>query len=286
MKRLFIAGAPKCGTTSLAYWLGEHPEIAMSSLKEPHYFSTDLLNRQVVSNQAYQALFKHIGPSHTVVAEASTWYLYSRDAITNIERRYHDDARYIVMTRDPIDMFQSLHAHNVRTLNEDCDDPELAWRLQDQRARGHLIPRTCTEPAFVQYRAACSLGTLLERLQGAVAAARVLVLALDDLRQDVCGTYGRVLRFLGVRDDGRQEFPVLNEAREHRSRFLQHLIRAGGRARIQLGLGSGLGLSRWNERAPRERNISESFRTELEAVFAKERIKIANFVEASLTKWK
>ena len=38
----FIIGAPKCGTTSLAAWLAEHPAIYMSQIKEPHYFSSDL----------------------------------------------------------------------------------------------------------------------------------------------------------------------------------------------------------------------------------------------------
>ncbi len=39
MKRpnFFIIGAPKCGTTSLARWLGSHPRIYMSPLKEPKF---------------------------------------------------------------------------------------------------------------------------------------------------------------------------------------------------------------------------------------------------------
>ena len=39
---LFIVGAPKCGTTSLHYWLSQHPEIFMSDPKEPFYFCKDL----------------------------------------------------------------------------------------------------------------------------------------------------------------------------------------------------------------------------------------------------
>ena len=36
---LFIVGAAKAGTTSLAYYLSQHPDVFMSKLKEPHHFS-------------------------------------------------------------------------------------------------------------------------------------------------------------------------------------------------------------------------------------------------------
>ena len=59
----FILGAPKCGTTSMAKWLSEHPEIFMSKYKEPHYYNTD--NRRVVVNhQHYLSLFKKIKQTH------------------------------------------------------------------------------------------------------------------------------------------------------------------------------------------------------------------------------
>lgn len=35
---LIIAGAPKCGTTSLFDYLIRHPDIGGSSVKETHYF--------------------------------------------------------------------------------------------------------------------------------------------------------------------------------------------------------------------------------------------------------
>lgn len=42
MKRLereiFILGAAKCGTTTLAHWLGSHPSVVMSQPKEPIFF--------------------------------------------------------------------------------------------------------------------------------------------------------------------------------------------------------------------------------------------------------
>src|ERR1022692_3981582 len=38
----FIVGAPKAGTTSLCSYLGQHPQIYMSPIKEPSYFASEL----------------------------------------------------------------------------------------------------------------------------------------------------------------------------------------------------------------------------------------------------
>jgi hypothetical protein len=34
----FVLGAARCGTTSLHYYLDQHPDIAMSAVKEPNFF--------------------------------------------------------------------------------------------------------------------------------------------------------------------------------------------------------------------------------------------------------
>jgi len=36
----FIVGAPKCGTTALHTYLGQHPDIFVSEPKEPNYFGS------------------------------------------------------------------------------------------------------------------------------------------------------------------------------------------------------------------------------------------------------
>ena len=37
----FIIGAPKCGTSAMANYLDQHPDIYVSPIKEPHYFIKD-----------------------------------------------------------------------------------------------------------------------------------------------------------------------------------------------------------------------------------------------------
>lgn len=75
----FIVGAPKCGTTALTDYLGQHPEIGMCALKETHYFATDLTSRSILklgqsppSPDEYLELFKSVQDRRRL-GEASGW---------------------------------------------------------------------------------------------------------------------------------------------------------------------------------------------------------------------
>lgn len=262
----FILGAPKCGTTSLARWLEAHPAVFFSPHKEPHFYSTDLANRNITSEAAYHRLFDGAGPGHLAIGEASTWYLFSKEAVPNILQAV-PDARFIVMTRDPVDMARSLHHHNLRVLHEDEADFARAWALQDTRRAGHKIPRDCTELAFLQYGAACSLGAQVARLLDHVPPEQVLHIPLDGLRAEPALHYRRALAFLRVPDDGREDFPLANPARGHRSRVVQRALRLGSRMRRILGLRRGTGLARLNERADPKPSLDLELVKELERYF-------------------
>ena len=75
-----IAGAPKCGTTSLWNYLRAHPAVFMAANKEPNYFCSDLPAERVASLAEYEALFS-TAPPHALTGEASVFYLYSEVAI-------------------------------------------------------------------------------------------------------------------------------------------------------------------------------------------------------------
>lgn len=265
--RFFILGAPKCGTTSLARWLGEHPGVYMSPVKEPHFFSSDLKNRTVTSERSYESLFSSADIERQIVGEASTWYLFSRVAVKNILER-SPNSRFIVMTRDPVEMAISLHHHNVRVLHEDEKDFVKAWALQGERIKGNRLPRGCVEPNFLQYGAACSLGAQVDRLLEYVAPEQVLHISLEGMKQEPKKQYARVLEFLGCENDGREDFLAANEARGARSRFIQRVLRGGARLKQNLGWKIPTGLSKLNDAPLAKQVVDQSFLNDLTLYFA------------------
>src|SRR5210317_2370745 len=111
----FFIGAPKCGTTALANWLREHPRIFMTQRpKEPWYFDNDIQNVDRMSLEQYENLFQKADDNHLVVGEASTTYLRSREAVSNI-LEYSPSARFLVAIRNPVEMAPSVHAQLLYT---------------------------------------------------------------------------------------------------------------------------------------------------------------------------
>ncbi len=290
----FIIGAQKCGTTSLAAWLGAHPAVFMCPGKEPWYFAGDIRHEGVQEWEEYLQLFSGAGPRHLRCGEASVSYLPSRTAVPSIEARL-PGSRYIVMLRDPVEMVRSLHGQLLRNFYEDEPDLETAWRLCARRRRGERVPAECPDPLLLDYAYQCSLGSHLERLYRIVPRERVLVLLLDDLRRDPRREYLRVLEFLGLPDDGRAGFPVHNEAGRWRLRLLALAVRrarlAAARIRGRLGVrGLGLGWAlrlheRFNRRTERRAEWSPAFRHELEAHFRDEVQLLSELLRRDLTPW-
>lgn len=211
LPNFFILGAPKCGTTSLAAWLGEHENIYISPVKEPNYFNTDVKLVGRMSDGEYRSLFRGATSIHQAIGEATTGYLRSTVAIGRI-LEHIPDARFIVCVRNPVDMAVSFHGEMVKSGIETETDFSAAWDLQEARCRGRQVPRLCLHKEDLLYGPICKVGEQVERVVRLVGMERVLLVVLDDMKVDPKREYRRVLDFLKVRDDGRSHFPVENQA--------------------------------------------------------------------------
>ncbi len=222
----FILGAPKCGTTALYEYLNDRDDIFMpSGVKEPNFFASDLnVQTQLSGEESYYALFKD-AQENQLIGEASVWHLYSKEAAANIITCY-PSAKFIVMLRNPIEMFISLHAQMLYSLYEDESDLEKAWSLQDGRKNGDIKPTSYNpEIKTLLYKDVCSLGAQLEQLYNSVPKAQVLVLFQEDMKRDTKAIYDQTIDFLGLPQDGRSEFPVINDRKEHKSSALVKMLR-------------------------------------------------------------
>lgn len=269
----FILGAPKCGTTSLAAWLREHPQVFMSDPKEPWFFNTDVLFRSTKTLSAYEAIFESAQPPHVAIGEASTCYLYSREAVTNI-LAYSPNARFIIMLRKPQEMAVSLHAQECINA-EDVRDFETAWRLQPERAMGRKLPKSCEAPDTYQYGERCRVGTQLSRVIDLVPNDRLLIIFLEDIRHDPAGEFDKILRFLRVSTFRPPEFRPENSRWRVRSMAFKRILNALGKIKHRLGLRWSTGLqtklfdfNTTPESAPQP--VSPQMQSELAAYFRDE----------------
>lgn len=107
-----IIGAQKSGTSSLFYYLNQHPSLDLSTQKEIHYFD---LNRHRGLNW-YKSFFP-LKTSKKRTGEASPYYLFSKTAPRELSK-VKPDIKLIVLIRNPIDRAYSQYQMTAKQVND------------------------------------------------------------------------------------------------------------------------------------------------------------------------
>ena len=228
----FIVGAPRCGTTSLANFLKNHPDVCFPIMKEPHFFAqhdlTGLSYRELVETVETQYLarfFPHCEGGSQTAADCSVSYLYAPEQLEPVLRLW-PDSRFVITLRDPMEMLPSLHKRLLFLGDETLTRFEDAWAAVPDRAAGKRIPRKCIEPRWLRYDEAGRYSTYLERLFATVGRERCLVLLFEDLAADPVGQYRRIVEFLALRPmEETIELTPRRRSHDVRSIWLQRLLK-------------------------------------------------------------
>ena len=288
-----ILGAPKCGTTALAHYLAEHPQIAFSHPKETHHYSTDLPGlRRSTDDASYRAMFSET-PATRLMIEGSVWYLYSDAAVPAILND-RPDAKFVVMLRNPVKMLPSLHSQLLHALDESEQDFRTAWNLSGQRAAGEAIPKSCRAPSTLIYTRTAAFGEMIERLFDRVPRERCKIFFQEEMAQDTAAAYHETLAFLGLDDDRRTEFPRINEAKRSRSRALQYVIARAGPARQLISkpvkkltgkssLGVHKALKSWNDVKTGPLDIPDDLKAEIAAHYGPDMARLGKLLDRDLS---
>lgn len=207
MPALLVIGAARSATTSLHYYLDQHPRITMSRIKEPNHFAFDhgtdpprplidpaspIVTKSVPDRQAYEQLFAHARPGD-VLGDASPLYLYVREAPEQI-RRALVDPRLVAVLRNPIDRAYSHFLHIRR------DRPERVLAE---------FSRSCEQemsepPGYSPYAGAghvLRMGLYAEQLERHVAALgtdALLVLPYDEVTARPGAALDRICDHVGL----------------------------------------------------------------------------------------
>lgn len=200
LPNFIIGGALKSGTTSLNYYLKQHPEVFMSELKEPRYFAYEADNPDHVEGRGlrfpvktldeYAALFADAA-GQKAVGEASPHYLISPVAPQRIKDTI-PDVRLIFSLRDPIKRAYSVYWHDVRL------------GLENRPVDEALTER---EYAVIHGLYYAWLRNWYDRFE----PAQIKVILFDDLQRDAPRVFADLCRFLDIADAFVPDFTVRNK---------------------------------------------------------------------------
>ena len=241
-----IVGAQKCGTTALAHFLSQHPEIGMASPKEAHLFdspnySTDWTAKDI--DERYLPHFRHCTGA-AICGEATPIYMFL-PGIARELKRYNPDLKLIVLLNDPVERAIS-HYYMEKHRDQEhrplwlalLSEPMRLRRCEDVRAHGSAM-RTWS------YRRRGLYSVQLRNLYRFFDRDRVLVVRTRDLRQRHDYVLGRVCAFLGVSEHVRIKPEVVFEGerrgRKHRAvsaalrvTYLAELVRLYALLRVRV----------------------------------------------------
>lgn len=178
-----IIGTMKGGTTSLFYYLAEHPRVRMAAMRESDFFVARRNHGKGL--EWYESLYE--GPEGpTAFGESSPNYA-KRQIFPGVPERMHaavPDARLIYCLRDPIDRIVSHWVHNAsqgrerRTLEDALRDPHDSNYVLTSRYHYQI-------QAYLPY----------------YDIDRILFVDSLDLRSDRKRTLRRTFAFVGVDPD-------------------------------------------------------------------------------------
>jgi hypothetical protein len=208
LPNFLVIGTMKGGTTSLYHYLRDHPQIFMSSVKEPMFFASNW-NKGL---EWYERLFDGAKDA-AAVGEASANYT-KHPHIPGVPTRIAkllSEVHLIYLIRHPVDRMISEYHHRIAK----------GWDHGDRSLEEALL----ADESYCDFsRYAMQIDQYLEYFH----PSQLLVLKSEDLKTDRMQTLRRVYEFLGVDSSWQpphlwQEFQTGSEQRPRRP--VDHALR-------------------------------------------------------------
>lgn len=198
-----IAGAQRCGTTSLFQMLAKHPDVRPPAMtKGVHYFDT--ADRYARGANFYRAHFPMALSSRQskVTGEASPYYIFHPLAPQRIAQDL-PEARVIVLLRNPVERAYSAHKQETWRGFETLPFEE-ALEAESERLDGEEA-RIIADPGYQsfshQHHAYVGRGIYtpqLQRMAHAVGRDNLLVLDADRFFADPSEQWSAILHHIGL----------------------------------------------------------------------------------------
>jgi len=291
----FIVGAPKCGTTSMHYYLQQHPKIFMSA-KELHFFGKDFTYREASTPLNYYCSFFKDAPTSHLIGEASVWYLYSKSAAKEI-KEMNPQAKIIIMLRNPVDMIYSLHSEQYYNGNENIQSFKQALQTEALRLQGNHIPPQIGCPLeALQYKKVGLYYAQVKRYLEVFGKANVHCIFLKDLKESPETCLMNVLDFLQLNKSIQIDYNIQNKNKVARSQRLTNMLR--NRSKFFIGQVKFLIpyrkwrhqiqnlLWKWNAKTEERPAMSSSLKQELRNYFLKDIEQLEMLLDKDLSSWK
>lgn len=227
LPNFLVIGAPKSGTTSLYYYLRQHPEVFLPVQKELHYFSYEKLkaNANGPGDARVLATLCATGEEYAqhytgakgerAIGDISPSYLYY--GVQGRIKQELGEVKIIVMLRNPVEKAYSQYMHMVRDQHETLPFYDALMAEETRRSDGWSDIWRYAESSLYADR--------LRAFMDCFGRENVHVILFDEFTAQPEVVMRRLLGFLGVDESFRiNSDEVYNRTGEARSRTVANFL--------------------------------------------------------------
>jgi len=274
----FIVGAPKTGTTSLYYYLNQHTNVCMSSIKEPNFFSAKEVNSLFYKSQIiddineYHKLFSQ--NKKQIIGEASVSYLFFNE-VPNRIYKYNPKAKIIILLRNPIERALSHYLMDFRL--GFCSE-----NFEDIIAQPEIFPQY-----YQQYLELGNYFLQLKRYINVFNENQLSIVFYDDLKSNSQKVMKHIFSFLEI-EFQHLDYSIQNSFLSPSNKFVSELYKFNSLRKIVkslfpepfLSLVKSIFFS--NNSKP---TFSDSIIKQLNAYYKSDIVELEKLLNKDLSKW-
>lgn len=200
---LHIVGFQKCGTTAMAHFLSQHPDICMVKGKEAHVFDdpeyAHASDKEAFAMQKYRDKLPHFDAQHYILD--STPITLFHPAFIKACVAFNPQAKFIVMQRDPVDRALS-HYQMTKSRGLEPYSPFMAFLFEPWRMKGWqaALPVCPFEHRYRDhsYLSRGRYKRQLDLLYQLIDAKQILIVEQQALANQHASTLDSVFQFLSL----------------------------------------------------------------------------------------
>ena len=194
-----IIGAMKAATTSLYTYLKQHPDVFMTTIKEPMFFNNfqkknnfkvaGRKTKKITTFEEYYPLFDAV-KNEKAIGEASPAYI-SNENCPSLIKQHLPDTKIIAVLRQPVARAYSNFLHARMADREPIADFETAFNKEAVRKAENWSP-------LYHYKDKGYYAEQLERYFALFPKENIKVLLFEDLVENPIKTTQEVFKFLNI----------------------------------------------------------------------------------------
>jgi hypothetical protein len=293
---LFI-GTAKAGTTSIANYLDQHPELRIP-MKETFYFMREIYRNNDLAYPAQRAReeyilnveqYEHVyqGQEGFITGEVGTGYLFHhKESIEQIKETLGEDVKILIVLRNPVERCYSSYRHFTKDLHEEFTFEEAIEKEKERAANDWDF--------MWQHR---SLGCYADQVEAYQKAFKnVKVFIYEDLRKDPKNFMDEVFKFIGVQplselDTSKEHNPSGDPKSKTLQKFITHenplkkIIRPVFRMFFSAEKRANMRKDMKARNLAKGTKMSDAMRADLRAFYARDMERLKTLIGRDLSEW-